>query len=241
MTRDVALAREALDQFADRVDVAALAGAAERVVALPEFAVMAAAASSYRPQWAGVLDSLYQRPLLVTARGSLHNALGATFRGETLYYHAFSAFVDAVIIWHYAYTQERVGEARLNAIHDTVARLLTHRERFLVAADFPVPDAAFFGNLKRVSLSRGRGYALIRSAGRYLAALEGRTLERKVSTLRGTVTMSLSIFSAQVIAMSAAVHAGQSAIDMAHAGCGLEAYLLLLQTHPSAATASAAG
>jgi len=232
-TRDpVTLARRDLDRFADAVDVAALAGEAERVVELPEFATMAEAAASYRPQWAGAIEALYERPLLVVARQALHNALGATFRGETLYYSAFGAFVDAVIVWHYAYTQERAGEARIGVIHDTLVRLLGRGERFLEPGAIPGMDAAFFDRLKRVRLSRGRGYALIRTLGRYLAALEGQELEHRVSTLRGTPAMSLAIFSAQVVAMSAAIRGGRGAVDLADAVGGVSAYLRLLQTHP---------
>jgi hypothetical protein len=241
-TRDpVALARRDLERFAGDADVAALAAAMERVAALPEFATMAEAANSYRPQWAGVIDGLYERPLLVTARKTLHNALGATFRGETLYYNAFGAFVDAVIVWHHAYTGERTGERRLTTIYDTIKRLLLHGRGFI---DGPVPgdpDEAFFERLKHVRLSGGRGYALIRTAGRYLAALEGATLERRVSTLRGTVTMTLAIFTAQVVAMSAAVQAGRKAIDAGDAEAGLSAYLLLLQTPPVRVRVAARG
>ncbi len=228
----VTLARRDLDRFADAVDVSALAGEAERVAELPEFATMAEAAASYRPQWAGAIEQLYERPLLVAARQSLHNAFGATLRGETLYYNAFGAFVDAVILWHYAYTQERTGETRIGAIHATLARLLTRGERFLEPGETPEIDAAFFDRLKRIHLSRGRGYALIRTLGRYLAALEGRNLEHKVSTLRGTVATSLAIFTAQVLAMSAAVRAGRDAIDLSDAVGGVSAHLRLLQTHP---------
>lgn len=229
----VALARRDLERFAGDADVAALAAAIERVAALPEFATMAEAANSYRPQWAGVIDGLYERPLLVTARKALHNALGATFRGETLYYNAFGAFVDAVIVWHHAYTGERTGEGRLTAIYDTIKRLLVHGRGFI---EGPVPsdlDEVFFDRLKHVRLSGGRGYALIRTAGRYLAAVEGATLERRVSTLRGTVTMTLAVFTAQVVAMSAAVQAGRKAIEAGDAEAALSAYLLLLETPPA--------
>jgi hypothetical protein len=228
----VALARRDLERFAGAADVAALATAIERVAALPEFATMAEAANSYRPQWAGVIDGLYERPLLVTARKALHNALGATLRGETLYYNAFGAFADAVIVWHHAYTGERTGDRRLTTIYDTIKRLLVHGRDFIEGPVPSDPDAAFFDRLKRVHLSGGRGYALIRTAGRYLAAVEGATLERRVSTLRGTVTMTLAIFTAQVVAMSAAVQAGRKAIDAGDAEAGVSAYLLLLQTPP---------
>ncbi len=241
MTSDpVTLARRDLDRFADELPVAALAQAAERVVALPEFAIMVEAASSYRPQWAGPLDALYEKPLLVSARRSLHNAFTATLRRETLYYNAFAALVDSVVIWRYAYTQERSGDGRIAAIHETLVRLLGRRERFLEPGAVPVPDDGFFEALKRVRLSKGRGYALIRTAGRYLAALEGRLMERRVSALRGTITMSYAVFSAQVLAMSAAVHSGRVAIEVADAAGGLAAFLMLLRTHPSDLPAPAA-
>ncbi len=234
MTADpVTLARRDLDRFADEWPAAALAQAAERVVGLPEFAIMAEAALSYRPQWAGALDGLYEMPLLLSARRSLHNAFTATLRRETLYYNAFGALVDAVIIWRYAYTQERAGDARIASVHDTLVRLLRRRERFLEPGDDSIPDDTFFEALKHVRLSKGRGYALIRTVGRYLAALEGDVLERKVSTLRGTVMMSLAVFSAQVLAMAAAVQDNRSAIVLPDAAAGLAAYLLLLQTHPA--------
>jgi hypothetical protein len=242
MTSDaVRLARRDLDRFEDGPAVANLTQATERVIELPEFAIMAEAASSYRPQWAGPLDALYEKPLLVSARRALHNAFTATLRRETLYYNAFGALVDAVIIWRYAYTQERAGDARISAIHDTLVRLLRRRERFLEPGDDSIPDDTFFEALKHVRLSKGRGYALIRTVGRYLAALEGEATERKVSTLRGTVMMSLAVFSGQVLAMSAAVQDNRSAISLPDAAGGLAAYLQLLQTHPSLLLRAPAG
>lgn len=242
MTSDpVRQARRDLDRFEEELPVARLAQAVERVVQLPEFAMMAEAASSYRPQWGGTLDALYEKPLLVSARRTLHNAFTATLRRETLYYHAFGALVDAVIIWRYAYTQERAGDARITSIHDTLVRLLRRHERFLEPGDDSLPDDTFFEALKHVRLTKGRGYALIRTVGRYLAALEGEAMERKVSTLRGTVMMSLAVFSGQVLAMSAAVQGNRSAISLPDAAGGLAAYLQLLQTHPSQLLAAAPG
>ena len=112
----VADARAALLQVGGR-ESTVIAAAIEGLPAVPAFQVMATASQAARPQWAGLVDDLFERPLLRQAKAGLRNALMSTLTGDTLYRNVFFSFADAVILWHYGYTQERTGSARLDAAY----------------------------------------------------------------------------------------------------------------------------
>src|SRR5207245_7734253 len=101
-----------------------IAATIEGLPAIPAFQVMATASQAARPQWAGLVDDLFERPLLKQAKAGLRNALMSTLTGDTLYRNVFFSFADAVILWHYGYTQERTGSARLDTAYRALRRLL---------------------------------------------------------------------------------------------------------------------
>src|SRR5206468_4607947 len=123
--------------------------AIEGLPSVPAFRVMATASQAARPQWAGLVDDLFERPLLKQARAGLRNALMSTLTGDTLYRNVFFCFADSVILWHYGYTQERTGSARLDAAYDAMRRLLAGAENFMEIRPPAEPDIPYFHRLRR--------------------------------------------------------------------------------------------
>jgi hypothetical protein len=229
----VADARAALLEVGGR-ESTVIAAAIENLPSVPAFRVMAIASQAARPQWAGLVDDLFERPLLKQARTGLRNALMSTLTGDTLYRNVFLSFADAVILWHYGYTQERTGRARLDAAYDAMRRLLAGAEAFI---DTPVPaepDLAYFHRLRRIRLTRDNAYPMLRRAGRLLGAVETDITQEPLHAVRGSMLTSYVTFSAQVIAMARAVQADRDAIDRTDVLNGLRAITTLLQTPPSA-------
>ena len=229
----VADARAALLELGGR-NVIETAAAIEALPSVPAFRVMAAASQAARPQWAGLVDDLFERPLLKNARAGLRNALMSTITGDTLYRNVFFSFADAVILWHYGYTQQRTGPARLEAAYQAMRRLLAGAEDFLETTPGVEPDLAYFHQLRRIRLTRDQAYPLLRRAGRLLGAIEASLTQEKLHLLRGSILTSYVTFSAQVIAMARALRHGRNAIDREDVIAGLQAVTTLLRTPPSA-------
>jgi hypothetical protein len=228
----VADARAALLEVGGR-ESTVIAAAIENLPSVPAFRVMATASQAARPQWAGLVDDLFERPLLKQARTGLRNALMSTLTGDTLYRNVFFSFADAVILWHYGYTQERTGRARLDAAYDAMRRLLAGAEAFIDTAVPAEPDVAFFHRLRRVRLTRDNAYPMLRRAGRLLGAVETDITQEPLHAVRGSMLTSYVTFSAQVIAMARAMRADRDAIDRTDVLNGLRAITTLLQTPPS--------
>lgn len=212
---------------------APLAAGIEHLGSVPAFSVMAAASRAARPQWAGILDDLFDRPLLTSARFGLRNALASTLTGDTLYRNAFFAFTDAVVLWHYGHTQDRRGGARVDLIYTTMLRLLQGGEGFLEVTAGEAPDVAYFHRLRRVGLTQGSAYPLLRRAARLLGAVEAEVTQQKVHPVRGSLLSSYVSFSAQVLAMARALRMDRRAVDQADIGAGLGAVVRLIQTPPA--------
>jgi hypothetical protein len=229
----VADARAALLELGGR-ESTVIAAAIEGLPSVPAFAVMATASQAARPQWAGLVDDLFERPLLRQAKAGLRNALMSTLTGDTLYRNVFFSFADAVILWHYGYTQERTGSARLDAAYDVMRRLLAGAERFVDTAAPPEPDIAYFHRLRRIRLTRDNAYPMLRRAGRLLGTVEADVTQERLHTVRGSILTSYVTFSAQVIAMARAVRDDRDAIDRADVLSGLQAITTLLRTPPAA-------
>src|SRR2546430_8512728 len=111
---------------------------------------MVTASQAARPQWAGLVDDLFERPLLKNARAGLRNALMSTLTGDTLYRNVFFSFADAVVLWHYGHTQERTGSARLDTAYDAMRRLLAGADHFLETRPPAEPDVQYFHRLRRI-------------------------------------------------------------------------------------------
>jgi hypothetical protein len=230
----VAEARASLLELGGR-ESTVVAAAIEGLAAEPPFQVMASASQAARPQWAGLVDDLFERPLLKNAKAGLRNALMSTVTGDTLYRNVFFSFADAVILWHYGHTQERTGSARLDATYGALQRLLAGADAFLTTAAPKVePDVEFFHRLRRVRLTGDNAYPLLRRAGRLLGAVEAEVTQEKSHAVRGTMLTSYVTFSAQVIAMARALRAERNAIDRADVLSGLRAITTLLATPPAA-------
>ena len=230
----VADARAALLELGGR-EWTTVAAAIEGLAAQPVFQVMASASLAARPQWAGLVDDLFERPLLKNAKAGLRNALMSTLTGDTLYRNVFFSFADAIILWHYGHTQERTGRARLDATYDALQRLLAGADAFLTtAAPLVEPDVEYFHRLRRVRLTRDNAYPLLRRAGRLLGAVEAEVTQEKLHALRGSMLTSYVTFSAQVIAMARALRAQRDAIDRDDVLSGLRAITTLLTTPPAA-------
>jgi hypothetical protein len=228
----VADARAAFLEVGGR-DSTSVAAAIETLPSLDAFRVMATASQAARPQWAGLVDDLFERPLLKNAKQGLRNALMSTLTGDTLYRNVFFSFADAVILWHYGYTQQRTGTARLDATYDAIRRLLAWGERFQAEAPPPEPDVAYFKSLRRIKLTRDNAYPTLRRAGRLLGAVEADVTQEKLHPVRGSILTSYVTFSAQVIAMARASRAGNDAISRNDAMAGLHAITTLLRTSPA--------
>ena len=211
-----------------------LAASIEGLSAVPAFSVMATASLAARPQWAGLADDLFERPLLKNARAGLRNALASTLSGDTLYRNVFFSYADAVILWHYGHTQERTGAGRLDAIYDAMLRLLQSPEAFVPRAAAPEPDVAYFHRLRRIKLTQDSAYPLLRRAGRLVGAVEAEITSGKLHPVRGSMLTSYLTFSGQVIAMARALCEGRPAIDQDDVRIGLLAVVTLLRTPPSA-------
>jgi hypothetical protein len=229
----VADARAALLELGGR-ESTVIAAAIEGLPSVPAFRVMATASQAARPQWAGLVDDLFERPLLKQARVGLRNALMSTLTGDTLYRNVFFSFADAVILWHYGYTQERTGGGRLDAAYSAMRRLLAGADDFM---DTPVPaepDLAYFHRLRRIRLTRDNAYPLLRRAGRLLGTVEAEVTDERLHAVRGSILTSYVTFSAQVIAMARALRADRQAIDRGDVVSGLRAITTLMRTPPSA-------
>lgn len=233
VTAAVADARAALLEVGGR-EATGVAAAIESLPAVPAFRVMTTASQAARPQWAGLVDDLFERPLLKSAKAGLRNALMSTLTGETLYRNVFFSFADAVVLWHYGHTQQRTGVARLDAAYDALRRLLAGAERFLETMPPPEPEVDFFKRLRRVRLTKDNAYPTLRRAGRLLGAVEAELTGEKLHSVRGSILTSYVGFSAQVIAMSRALRAERDAILREDVIAGLDAILSLLRTPPAA-------
>jgi hypothetical protein len=228
----VADARAAFLELGGR-ESTSVAATIETLPTLEAFRVIATASQAARPQWAGLVDDLFERPLLKQARHGLRNALMSTLTGDRLYRNVFFSFADAVILWHYGYTQQRTGSARLDASYDALRRLLGAAERFREEPAPAEPDVDYFKRLRRISLTRDNAYPTLRRAGRLIGAVEAELTEEKQHQVRGSILTSYLTFSAQVIAMARALRAGRSAITKDDALAGLKAITALLQTSPA--------
>ena len=215
-------------------DATAVAAAIERLPSVAAFKVMATASLAARPQWAGLVDDLFERPLLKTAQAGLRNAFVSTFTGDSLYRNVFFSFADAVLLWHYGHTQERTGSERLDTVYRTMLRLLMAGEDFLTVDAVVEPDLEYFYRLRRVRLTRDNAYPLLRRAGRLLGAVEAEVTSEKLHPVRGSILTSYGTFSAQVIAMARARRESRSHIDHRDMLIGLRTYTTLLETPPSA-------
>jgi hypothetical protein len=229
----VADARAALLELGGR-DSTPIAAAIEALPSLPAFAVMATASQAARPQWAGLVDDLFERPLLKQAKAGLRNALMSTLTADTLYRNVFFSFADAVILWHYGYTQERTGSARLDATYDALRRLLAGADDFIETTPPVEPGIEYFHQLRKIRLTRDDAYPMLRRAGRLLGTVEAEVTQEKLHAVRGSILTSYVTFSAQVIAMARALRAGRDAIDRTDVLRGLAAITGLLRTPPSA-------
>jgi hypothetical protein len=229
----VADARAALLELGGR-DSTPIAAAIEGLPSIPAFQVMATASQAARPQWAGLVDDLFERPLLRQAKAGLRNALMSTLTGNTLYRNVFFSFADAVILWHYGYTQERTGSARLDAAYDAMRRLLAGAEDFMATQPPVEPDITYFHRLRRIKLTHDDAYPMLRRAGRLLGTVEAEVTQEKLRAVRGSILTSYVTFSAQVIAMARAMRANRGAIDRADVLSGLAAITGLLRTPPAA-------
>ena len=229
----VADARAALLELGGR-ESTAIAAAIEGLPAIPAFRVMATASQAARPQWAGLVDDLFERPILKQAKAGLRNALMSTLTGDTLYRNVFFSFADAVILWHYGYTQERTGSARLDTAYRAMRRLLAGAETFMEATLPAEPDVAYFHRLRRIKLTRDNAYPMLRRAGRLLGTVEAEVTQEKLHAVRGSILTSYVTFSTQVIAMARALRAERDAIDRNDVLNGLRAITTLLRTPPSA-------
>jgi hypothetical protein len=229
----VADARAALLQLGGR-ESTVIAAAIEALPSIPAFAVMATASQAARPQWAGLVDDLFERPLLKQAKAGLRNALMSTLTGDTLYRNVFFSFADAVILWHYGYTQERTGSARLDSAYSAMRRLLAGAEDFMETRPPAEPDIAYFHRLRRIKLTHDNAYPTLRRAGRLLGAVEAEVTQERLHPVRGSILTSYVTFSAQVIAMARALRAERDAIDRADVLSGMGAITALLRTPPAA-------
>ena len=229
---EVVEARAALLEVAGR-DATSVAATIETLPSIQAFAVMATASQAARPQWAGLVDDLFERPLLKNAKAGLRNALTSTLTGDTLYRNVFFSFADAVILWHYGHTQQRTGTARLDAGYDAMRRLLAGAEDFLTTPSPPEPDVSYFHRLRRVRLTQDSAYPTLRRAGRLLGAVEAEVTKEKLHPVRGSILTSYVTFSAQVIAMARALRADRNAIRRDDVLAGLDAITTLLRTPPA--------
>jgi hypothetical protein len=233
VTPAVADARAAFLELGGR-ESTPIAAAIEGLPSLPAFQVMATASQAARPQWAGLVDDLFERPLLKQAKAGLRNALMSTLTGETLYRNVFFSFADAVILWHYGYTQERTGSPRLDAAYGAMRRLLAGAEDFMETTPPVEPGIEYFHRLRRIRLTRDNAYPILRRAGRLLGAVEAEVTQERLHTVRGSILTSYVTFSAQVIAMARALRAEHDAIDRSDVLNGLRAITTLLRTPPGA-------
>jgi hypothetical protein len=233
VTAAVADARAALLELGGR-ESTVVAAAIEGLPAIPAFQVMATASQAARPQWAGLVDDLFERPMLKNAKAGLRNALMSTVTGDTLYRNVFFSFADAGILWHYGYTQERTGSARLDATYDALRRMLAGADAFLETHPTAEPDVAYFHRLRRIRLTRDNAYPMLRRAGRLLGAVEAEVTQEKLHAVRGSMLTSYVTFSAQVIAMAHALRAERDAIDRTDVLSGLRSITTLLRTRPAA-------
>ncbi|HVH65393.1 MAG TPA: hypothetical protein VM674_05100 [Candidatus Acidoferrum sp.] len=227
----VADARAALLDVAGR-DATSAASAIESLPSIPAFVVMATASQAARPQWAGLVDDLFERPLLRNAKAGLRNALTSTLTGDSLYRNVFFSFADAVILWHYGYTQQRTGAQRLDAAYDAMRRLLAGAEDFLTTPAPSEPDVRYFHRLRRIRLTQDSAYPTLRRAGRLLGAVEAEVTKEKLHPVRGSILTSYVTFSAQVIAMARALRGDRNAIRRDDVLAGLDAITTLLRTPP---------
>src|SRR5256886_3699374 len=148
---------------------------------------MVSASQAARPQWAGLVDGLFERAILKQAKAGLRNARMATLTGDPLYRNVFFSFADAVILWHYGYTQERPGSARLDTAYRAMRRLLAGAETFMEATLPAEPDVAYFHRLRRIKLARDNAYPMLRRAGRLLGTVAAEVTQEKLHAVRGRI------------------------------------------------------
>ncbi len=220
-----------------RREATAVAAAIEGLATVPAFSVMATASLAARPQWAGLVDDLFERPLLKNARAGLRNALASTLAGDSLYRSVFFSFADFVILWHYGHTQERTGPGRIDTIYGTILRLLQVGKAFSSGPDPEEPDIVYFHRLRRVRLTQDNAYPVLRRATRLLGAVEAEITGEKLRLVRGSMLTSYVSFSAQVIAMAEALREGRDAISQGEVGSALSAVVRLIETPPAAPAA----
>jgi hypothetical protein len=232
VTAAVAEARTDLLEIGGR-DATSVAAAIESLPEVPAFRVMATASQAARPQWAGLVDDLFERPLLKNAKAGLRNALTSTLTGDSLYRNVFLSFADAVVLWHYGHTQQRTGSARLDAAYDAMRRLLAGGEEFRSTPPPPEPDVSYFHRLRRVRLTHDRAYPMLRRAGRLVGAVEAEITQQNLHPVRGSILTSYLTFSAQVIAMARTLRAERDAIQREDVIAGLDAITTLLRTPPA--------
>ena len=233
----VADARAAVLELGGR-ETASLVAAIERLPDIPAFSVMAAASEAARPQWAGLLDDLFERQLFTTARAGLRNAFISTLTGSNLYRNVFFSFTDAVVLWHYGHTQERRGGTRVDVIYDTLLRLLMGGERFRELSSPVEPDIAYFRKLRRVGLTRDNAYPLLRRAERLLGAVAADVTGQKIHPVRGSLLSSYVGFATQVIAMARALREGRDFIEQSDVRAGLGTFVSLIDTSPATLVSS---
>jgi hypothetical protein len=238
----IAEARAAFLDLGGR-QVAPLATTIERLPEIPAFGTMATASAASRPQWAGMLDDLFDRPALKAARAGLRNALASTLAGDSLYRNVFFSFVDAVVLWHFAHTGDRRSGPRIDLIYRVTLGLLQANDPLTVVTEPVEPDLAYFHRLRRIALTHGNAYPLLRRAGRLLGAVEAAATEQKVSALRGSLLTSYITFSVQVIGMAKALRDNRAALAQEDVRLGLDVVLKLIETPPGglAPAGSAAG
>ncbi len=213
-------------------ETAPVAAGIEGLASLPAFNVMANASLAARPQWAGLVDDLFDRPLLRLARTGLRNAFISTFTGDTLYRNVFLSFADAVILWHYGHTQQRTGGGRIDVIYSTMLRLLWGAQDFQQIGEAVEPDLPYFHRLRRVRLTRDNAYPLLRRAGRLVNAVEAEVTQQKLHPVRGSILTSYLSFTAQVVAMARALRRDRDAIDQEDVRAGFLAVVRLVETPP---------
>jgi hypothetical protein len=230
-------AREGVLALGGRESVPVVA-AVESLEDQAAFSVMATASKAARPQWAGLVDDLYERPLLKNAKAGLQNALMSTITGSSLYRNVFFSFADAVLLWHYGHTQERSGSSRIDVVYEAMLRLLEAGERFTDSLEPPEPSIDYFIRLRRIGLTADNAYPLLRRTARLLGAVEAEITGDKVHPVRGSMLTSYASFSAQVIAMARAMREGRKAISREDVLSGFSAFTTLVGTSPAALVSS---
>src|SRR5438105_4424281 len=109
---------------------------------------------------------------------------------------------------------------------------LTAADRFAELESAPEPQPPYFHRLRRIGLTRGGAYAVLRRAARLMGAVEVGITGERIHPLRGSMLTSYASFSAQVMAMARAVEEGRDAITREDVMAGLQAFTSLVATPP---------